>query len=195
MLTERERKLYELDQLINARGMPVDMDFVRKASAIVEEEQTELMALARAATGCENPNSRAQMLAYLKTQGYEYGSLGARWVKQALGDTTSELTDAGRVALELRKKLAKSSTAKLEALANFVNADGRLRRQYVFLGAARTNRWSGRAVQLQNLPRPSIKDIPGATAAILSGSRTSVGSFGPVLEVVASCLRSAFRAS
>jgi DNA polymerase len=133
------------------------------------------------------------MLVYLKTQKYPYGSLGARWVNRALqGD---EITPEGRIALELRKKLAKSSTAKLEALANCTSADGRLRNQYVFMGAARTNRWAGRAVQLQNLPRPSVKDIPGATLAILTGSREAVKAFGPPLEVIASCLRSAFRAS
>jgi len=49
-------------------------------------------------------------------------------------------------------------------------------------------------VQLQNLPRPSIKDIPGATRAILTGNRAEVAKFGPTLEVIASCLRSAFRA-
>ena len=192
-LPEQERKLYELDQAINQRGMPVGMDFVRKASVIVAEEQAELMTLARAATGCENPNSRDQMLAYLKTQGYQYGGLGARWVNKSLAET--DLTAAGRTALELRKKLAKSSTAKLEALANFVSADGRLRNQYVYMGAARTNRWSGRGVQLQNLPRATVRDIPGATAAILTGNRAEVAKFGSVLEVIASCLRSAFRAS
>ena len=192
-LPEQERKLYELDQAINQRGMPVDMDFVRKASVIVAEEQAELMALARAATGVDNPNSRDQMLAYLKTQGYQYGSLGARWVNKSLAET--DLTAGGRTALELRKKLAKSSTAKLEALANFVSADGRLRNQYVYMGAARTNRWSGRGVQLQNLPRATVRDIPGATAAILTGNRAEVAKFGSVLEVIASCLRSAFRAS
>ena len=192
-LPSREQKLYELDQIVCKRGMPVDMDFVRKASAIVEEEQTELMALARAATGCENPNSRDQMLSYLKAQGYQYGSLGARWVNKSLAET--DLTAGGRTALELRKKLAKSSTAKLEALANFVSADGRLRNQYVYMGAARTNRWSGRSVQLQNLPRATVRDIPGATAAILTGNRAEVAKFGSVLEVIASCLKSAFRAS
>ena len=192
-LSEQEQKLYELDQIINERGMPVDMDFVAKATKIVADEQADLMAQARAATGCENPNSRNQLLDYLKTQGYPYGSLGARWVKKALVE--NEVSAAGRVALELRKKLAKSSTAKLDTLAKFVCADGRLRRQYVFYGAPRTGRWSGRAVQLQNLPRPTIKNIPGAVVAILSGDREAVRSFGPPLEVVASCLRSAFRVS
>ena len=187
-----EQKIYELDQTINERGIPVDMNFVRKASRIVKEEQEELTTEQKALTGLDNPNSVKQLLAWLKTQGYEFGSLGARWVRRALGDTISELTPTGRWALELRQQLAKSSTAKLEALSNFVCADGRLRRQYVYGGAARTLRWSGRAVQLQNLPRPSIKDVEGAVCAILTGNRAEVRKFGNPLEVVSSCLRSAF---
>ena len=190
-LREQEQRVYELDQRINERGMPVDRDFLVKATTIVEDEQTDLMGQARAATGLKNPNSRNQLLAYLKTQGYPYGSLGARWVKKALAE--NEVTVEGRKALELRRKLAKSSTAKLVTLAHFICADGRLRRQYIFYGAPRTGRWSARAVQLQNLPRPTIKDIPGAVSAILSGDREAVRKFGPPLEVIASCLRSAFR--
>jgi DNA polymerase len=186
-----EQRMYELDQEINERGLPIDMDFINKASQIVKEEREELMTQMRALTGLENPNSTAQLLGYLKTQNYAYNSLGAKWVIKALGDTISDLTEDGRSALEFRQQLAKSSTAKLEAISAFVCADGRLRRQYVYGGAARTLRWSGRGAQPQNFPRPSVKNIEAATAAILTGNRAEVAKFGSVLAVVASCLRGA----
>jgi DNA polymerase len=186
-----EQRMYELDQEINERGLPIDMDFVNKASQIAKEEREELMARMRALTGLENPNSTAQLLGYLKTQNYAYNSLGAKRVIKALGDTISDLTEDGRSALEFRQQLAKSSTAKLEAISAFVCADGRLRRQYVYGGAARTLRWSGRGAQPQNFPRPSVKNIEAATAAILTGNRAEVAKFGSVLAVVASCLRGA----
>jgi DNA polymerase bacteriophage-type len=197
-----EQQVWELDQEINERGIPVDMTFVRNASKIVAQERNTLMTEFLALTGLENPGSVKQLLPWLKEHGYPYGSLGAKWVKKGLGTadgvgfaTTSGLSSKGRRGLELRQLLAKASTAKLEALANFVSADGMLRRQYVYMGAARTGRWSGRAVQLQNFPRPTIKDIEGGVRAILSGDIEAVRKFGPVLEVVASCLRSAFRAN
>ena len=186
-----EKRMYELDQEINERGLPIDMDFVNKASQIVKEEREELTTQMRALTGLENPNSTAQLLGYLKTQNYAYNSLGAKWVIKALGDTASELTEDGRSALKFRQQLAKSSTAKLEAISAFVCADGRLRRQYVYGGAARTLRWSGRGAQPQNFPRPTVKKIEEATAAILTGDRAEVRKFGSVLAVVASCLRGA----
>ena len=190
-----EQKMYELDQLINERGLPIDMDFVNKADAIVQEEFAELWAEMVKLTGLENPNSPKQLLGWLKisksedpADAYQYNSLGKRWVTKALSDYCHPEIRKG---LELRQKLAKSSTAKLEALKLLVNRDGRLRRQYVFGGAARTMRWSGRGFQPQNLPRPTIKKIAEATAAILTGDRAEVAKFGSVLEVVASCLRGA----
>jgi DNA polymerase len=195
-----EKRAWYLDQEINERGIPVDMTFVRNASKIVAQERETLTREFVGLTGLENPNSVKQLLGWLKDHGYPYGSLGAKWVKKGLGadgigfDNVG-VSAAGRRGLELRQLLAKASTAKLEALANFVSADGFLRRQYVFMGAARTARWSGRAVQLQNFPRPTIKDIEGGVKAILSGDIEQVRKFGPVLEVVASCLRSAFRAN
>lgn len=195
-----EQQVWQLDQEINERGIPVDMTFVRNATKIVAQERNTLMTEFLMLTGLENPGSVKQLLGWLKEEGYPYGSLGAKWVKKGLGATDGVgfdnvgISAKGRRGLELRQLLAKSSTAKLEALANFISTDGFLRRQYVFMGAARTGRWSGRAVQLQNFPRPTIKDIEGGVRAILSGDIEAVRKFGPVLEVVASCLRSAFRA-
>ena len=195
-----EVQAWHLDQEINRRGIPVDMTFVRNASKIVAQERDTLMKEFLALTGLENPGSVKQLLPWLQEQGYPFGSLGAKWIKKALGNQTgagfngSVVSAAGYRGLQLRQLLAKASTAKLEALTNFVGPDGMLRNQYVFMGAARTGRWSGRAVQLQNFPRPTIKDIEGGVKAILSGDIEQVRKFGPVLEVVASCLRSAFRA-
>jgi DNA polymerase bacteriophage-type len=192
-LPPTERRIYELDSAINGRGLPVDMTFVRCASKVVEEERADLTKEFVELTGLENPNSVKQLLAWLKEHDYPYGSLGAKWVKKALLDTC--MLASGRRALELRQLLAKSSTAKLEALAKLTGPDGYLRNQYVYGGAARTLRWSGRGFQPQNLPRPTIKDIPGAIAAILTGDREAVRKFGPPLEVVASCLRGALCAN
>jgi DNA polymerase len=195
-----EKKILKIDNDINWRGMPVDTDFVAKADAIAEQEKSERMAEFRELTGLENPNSRTQLLSWLKEEGYRYESLGAALITRTLGNQTgagfvgSPMTEKGIKALKLRQVLAKSSTAKLDAIRNFVSADGLLRNQYVYGGAARTLRWSGRAVQLQNLPRPTIKDIQSAVKAILTGDINEVRKFGPPLEVIASCLRSAFRA-
>jgi DNA polymerase len=94
-------------------------------------------------------------------------------------------------ALELRGQLSKSSVSKLDAIVARTAQDGRLRNSYKYYGA-HTGRWSGEGVQTQNLTRGSIDDVAGATEAILNGK--PITEFGLPLEVVSSCIRSAFRA-
>jgi DNA polymerase bacteriophage-type len=59
--------------------------------------------------------------------------------------------------LRLRQQASKSSTAKLDALAEQVSPDGRLRYCYTFMGAARTGRWAGSGPQPHNFPRKPVK--------------------------------------
>jgi DNA polymerase len=100
-------------------------------------------------------------------------------------------------ALELRGQLSKSSVSKLDAIVARTAQDGRLRNSYKYYGA-HTGRWSGEGVQLQNLPRGTVKNVEQATSAIWNFNTYDgdklVRCFGPPLEVVSSCLRSAFRA-
>lgn len=188
-----ERRIWLLDQEINDRGIPVDRTFVAGAQKIVAEERASLLAEMTDLTGLENPNSTKQLLEWLKTQAYPYGSIGAKWVEKAM---TSPISQAGKRGLELRQMLAKSSTSKLEALENTVSPDGALRRQYVYYGAARTGRWSGRSVQLHNLPRGTVKEkfFHAAVEAVRSGIVEQTRQFGNPLGVVSSCLRGGFRA-
>jgi DNA polymerase len=84
MLPPRERKIWLLDQQINERGIPVDMQFVHNAKKIADTERSRLMDELGTLTGCENPNSRVQILRYLKENGYPFESLGAKMVREAL---------------------------------------------------------------------------------------------------------------
>ncbi len=81
---EQEHKLWQLDAKINARGMPVNMDYVRGSKRVVAAEKCRLAAELKELTGLENPNSNKQMLTWLKAQGYEFGSLGKKKVEKAL---------------------------------------------------------------------------------------------------------------
>lgn len=189
-----ERRIWALDQEINDRGMPVDPVFVEGATKIVGEETAARMNEMVTLTGLENPNSPKQLLAWVKTQGYPFGSLGEKWVTKALAE--AKLTEEGEAGLKLRQVLAKSSTAKLVKLKDFTGPDNQLRGQYVYYGAARTGRWSGRGVQLHNLPRGTVKKkvFHAAVEAVRSGEVEAVRAFGPPLEVVSSCIRGGFRA-
>lgn len=171
-LPPQERRMWHLDQKINERGLPVDMLFVNNAAKIVETEHGQLTDEFVALTGLENPNSVKQLLPWLKEQAYPYNSLGKKWVAKALGEgvgfENTGISQKGRRGLELRQLVAKSSTAKIQKLVNMVSSDGYARRMYVYYGAPRTGRMSGKDAQPQNFPRGTIKDFDGAVEAIRS---------------------------
>lgn len=181
---------------MNERGVPIDPVFLEKASAIVEVEQAKLSTEMTALTGVKNPNSPKQLLPYLQSQGYQYHSIGKKFVEKAKKEIA--ITAEGKRCLELRELLAKSSTAKLESMANFVGPDGYLRHTFSYYGAPRTGRWSARGPQLQNFPRGGIKadKYEHALEAIRTYTNdiSGIREFGGPLDVVSSCLRSALRA-
>lgn len=149
-LSPFEQRIASLDCEINERGIPVDMRFVQEAHRLVDVEKQALKKELAELTGLANPNSGSQMLTWLRARGYPYNSLLKKRVDLAM---KQELAPEVRRALELRAKLSRSSTKKLDAIIDRVSPDGRLRGSYIYLGAQRTGRWSGSGVQLQNLPR------------------------------------------
>lgn len=70
-----ERAYWELDQRINARGMPIDMDLVHNARVLSERALGSLTARTADITGLDNPNSGSQLLPWLQRHGYRGESL------------------------------------------------------------------------------------------------------------------------
>jgi DNA polymerase len=58
-----------------------------------------------------------------------------------------------RTVLRYRQGSAKTSTTKYQACMDGLAPDDRLRHCFQFAGGSRTNRWAGRKIQPQNLPR------------------------------------------
>lgn len=147
---QSERELWMLDQEINERGIPVDVEMAKRgeqASKVIIQETFQKL---REITGLENPNSVMQLCPWLKEQGYPHDSLGKEFLQAAL--EKAPLTAAGREVIELRLSAAKSSVKKFTAIVKETSPDGRLRQQFKYYGA-HTGRWSGRGVQPQNLTR------------------------------------------
>ena len=71
--------------------------------------------------------------------------------------------------LALRQQLAKSSVKKYQAMQTAVCADGRARGMFQFYGANRTGRFSGRIIQLQNLPQNHMPDLEAARELVRLG--------------------------
>jgi DNA polymerase len=149
-----EQELWEFDQKVNDRGMPVDVVFVEKMHRLALRAKEEAKAKFEKFTGVTNANSPVQVKAWAQTQGYPYDSLNKDVVASALKDPTLELTDALRTALKMRKEAASTSYTKLGKILECVSPDGLLHGQFVFMGSSRCGRWAGNAVQLHNMARP-----------------------------------------
>lgn len=188
------QKQWAVDLEIHRRGVAVDQDLVAGALAIRDEEAKELMAEAAAITGLDNPNSLQQMTGWLATQGIEVSSLTKDTVAGLLADP--EVQGPARRVLEIRQELGKTSTKKYDAIAACTCPDGRIRGLLQFYGAARTGRWAGRLLQVQNLPRTYTKEIEFARdlvkAADLDALRVIYGS---VHDTLSQLIRTALVAS
>lgn len=189
---------FRLDQKINERGLPVNMKMVSNSIAMANRSQRLWQQELRELTDLPNPDSRDQILAWVTERGYPYKSLRKEFVQAALSDPNSTLTIECREALTLRQDASKTSFRKLETIQDRVSADGRLRNQFVFYGAARSGRWTGNGVQPQNLPRPSKavgKNLLRALEVIeQQDTEAADREFGSVIELVTGCVRSAFQA-
>ena len=128
---------YVLDQEINDRGICLDMPFVENAVKIDALTKEKLTDRLKTLTGLENPNSVAQMKAWLKERGVETESLDKKAVTSLLKTARSPVSDV----LVLRQQIAKSSVKKYQAMQNTVCSDNRARGMFQFYGANRTGRW------------------------------------------------------
>lgn len=147
-----EQYMWQIDQIINARGINVDLHMVAGALEIAEEINKAQIAEAKKLSGLDNPKSVAQLKKWLETElDEEIESLNKETVVNILGsDSVQE--NVQRI-LELRQEFSKTSNKKYEAIESCVCSDGRVRGLLQYYGANRTGRWAGRLVQVQNLPR------------------------------------------
>lgn len=180
---------YHLDQEINDRGIGVDMELVRQAIAIDARSRERLTAAMRELTELENPNSVQQMKQWLADQGMETDTLG----KKAVAELVKTAPEPLREVLSLRQQLAKNSVKKYTAMENAVCADSRAHGMFVFYGANRTGRFSGRLIQLQNLPQNHMGDLAEARALVRSGNYEALSMlYEDIPDTLSQLIRTAF---
>lgn len=186
---EDEWQNYILDQQINDRGIQLDLDLVAQAIRFDERSRAELTKQMMGLTALDNPNSVAQMKAWLAEHGVETDTLDKAAVKEMLKSAPHDL----KQVLELRQSLAKSSVKKYTTMDAAVCKDGRARGLLQFYGANRTGRWAGRLIQVQNLPQNHLPDLAQARSLVKSGSFEMLDAlYDSVPGVLSELIRTAF---
>jgi DNA polymerase bacteriophage-type len=187
---------YSLDAIINARGVTVNLDALRHAQKLIEEETEIVSAKFRALCGFD-PTQRDVFLRWLHEKGCHLDDLQADTIEEFLGKKDVEKTFplVAIESLHLKHSVAYASIKKVQTMIECAGpADNRLRGMMNHHGAS-TGRWTHSLVQPGNFKRPTIKHSEEAYREICQGiSREMLDlCYGPPLEVISSCVRHFFQ--
>lgn len=188
-----EHENWLIDQAINRNGIMVNQTLVDNAIRRSGEYREKLLARATEITGLDNPNSPLQVKGWLEERlGCAVDSLS----KAAVADMLAEdIPGDVREMLSIRQKISKSSIKKYDAMRMAACQDSRIRGMFQFYGAARTGRFAGRIVQLQNLPRNSMPDLDLARNLVLDGDLEALEMcYDDVQDVLSQLIRTALEA-
>ncbi|RNJ49424.1 DNA polymerase [Methylocystis hirsuta] len=200
-LKANEQERYWLAGEINDRGVPIDLDLIEKAQAVVDQHMKLLDARMAALT-----NNTVSACTQTKELAKWLGAQGLQWPANELPSVAKDpvfrllarddLTDEQREALLLRQEAGKTSTAKLGSFRSHMCDDGTVKGSIQFNGAS-TGRDAARGVQVQNFPRPNKKTkISQVITDIFDDYDADLISVfhGPPLSIVADILRSCIKA-
>lgn len=180
---------YQLDQLINDKGIQVDLNFVEKAIQLDEEVRNQLLIKMQEMTHLENPNSVKQLKDWLAQKDVQTESLDKKTVQEMVHQNNGEIAEV----LSIRLKLAKSSIKKYQAMRDVACFDSRCRGMFQFLGANRTGRFSGRNIQLQNLPRNYLEELDVVRSIVRQGNYEGLMLlYDDIPDVLSQLIRTAF---
>ena len=164
-------------QMMNHHGWFVDVELVQQMQRQYEKNLVAVEAAFRSTFNVPDLNFRStpQLRAWCAERGIIAKSFDELNVKKLIVRIEQRLTKMKRNdpmficyvevlnMLKTKQALGGSSLSKLQKILDTVGADGRLRNQYLHIGAGQTFRTSGQGVQLQNLKRlgANIGDVDG----------------------------------
>lgn len=197
-MPEGEEHLWRMTTEMNTLGVRVDADLIEGALTIHEQSAQDLTDEAVRITGLANPNSTAQLKAWLEETMFDwYGtdiqleSLRKEDVSNLLG--IEDLPAEVRRVLEIRQQLGKTSIKKYVVMQAAKGGDDRVRGLTQYYGANRTGRWAGRMVQMQNLPRNYLKTLDDARNLVKKKNYDGVRMlYGNVPDTLSQLIRTAF---
>ena len=168
LLSAEEQALWQLDAIINERGIHIDGKLLEAAisigTAALQEINSELQTIT--AGEINSVNQTDALLKWLAAHDCVLTSMQKSTLRRAL--IRAKLSPEARRVIELRLDGAHAAAAKLAAMHNWRNGDGRARYTLRYHGSS-TGRWSSFGIQVQNMKRPEVDDMAAAIAAVGSG--------------------------
>lgn len=175
-LSEFERRVWELTETANDRGVLVDAELLLRVSFMVEDAEGDInrrLAIETCSVWGTCPNGHACPSPCGAVQRVSDHGAITRWLQAFDADDDLGAGGVGKAALAamleredlppvvrtvllMRQAGGKSSASKYRSIMKRMSRDGRIRGVLVYCGAAATGRWSSRGAQLHNLPRAGL---------------------------------------
>lgn len=196
-LSATEMALWQFDQLINERGITLDLDLVEDMLAIVTDHTANLDRQLSTLTGgaVEHCSQTERLKDWLADRGVVTESLAKTVIEAVMA---RDMPAHCHRALALWQEASRASVRKLQAARLCVGGDSRARGLLLFHGAT-SGRWSGQLFQPQNLPRGEAGLVPDQDQAIAFMRHRSAElldvCYGDPLATVSACLRGVMTAA
>jgi DNA polymerase len=177
-LTDEEQRDWEINELINDNGIPIDMPLVIAAQEYAEAELDAIKELLSRCTNNEitSPKQFQRIKVWMEKHlppslqlvPDDDGkiSFDARARESLL--VSDELPDTVREVVQLIHDGGRASTAKFAAMQARASEDCRIRGAFIFSGAGQTGRFSSSGAQLHNYIRAKLDKLEDTVDAIMA---------------------------
>lgn len=196
---------YTLHEVINARGVSVNLDALRHAQSLIEQESELVGKRFRELTGFEYTQNKV-LLEWLHGRGCHLDNLQADTIDTFLETREEEPDDEETpievAALQMKQSVAYVSIKKVKTMLECAGPMDNRIRGMLDHHAATTGRSASKLVQFQNMKRPAKHMAAQCNSSGLTWSEVAYKAicdgisreelelcFGPVLEVISSCIR------
>lgn len=195
-LSPMERQIWRITRKMNRRGVLIDRELAEAALDLAKQAKAKANAELFKLTGIPAGTQRAKIKAWLADcELIELPDTKAKTIEWYL--EREEMTPRARRVLTITKEVNRTSTNKFVRMLECIDDDDRARELLLYCGAERTGRFSGRGIQVHNLPKGRFaKWLPKKTAMDLACADVKTRNLawcemmhGDVMNLIASCLR------
>jgi DNA polymerase len=197
-LPPKELRVWQVDQDMNARGIPVDVEGAKKAIHMIKNwtgqlnEEISTLTNGNVTAATQRDRLKAWMEDY---QGIRLANTKAENLDYLLSINYFDKRPKAKRAVEILRSLGKSSTAKYETIVERAH-DGVLHDTSMYHGGT-TGRFTAKGFQHQNLVRGGLKDMELAWATIhkhYDDPETIELFYGDVMKFLSHAVRGVIRA-
>ena len=194
-LSTNELEIWQYDQKINLRGIPIDIKTINSAKVLIRKWTQTLTNEVNTITRgyVETLGQIEKIRQWCSTQGVSIPDMQKQTLLRVL--ERPNLPQDVRKVLHARQSLGKSSVAKLDAMLAAADNDGRVRDTLMYHGAG-TGRWTGRRIQPHNYPKPEGIDQERVIELVAAENlQTLRHEFGDPMVAISRSLRGMIKAS